>query len=383
MALIINRLTCEYRCDPVGIGSEKPLLQWVVQGDAQVAYRICAATRPALLENPDLWDSGQVCSKESRTIYAGAAPASNQRVYWCVRVWGVEGAVCESGIAFWQQGIRAADWTAKWIGDDEGRDGYDPSVPYYCADDFIKGENHPFLPKPALLRTEFELKDKIERATLYVSAMGLTEMYLNGAKATQGHMVPGNCDYRKRVYYRAFDVTNRLVPGANALGAVLADGWYAGYIGLTPRQWWGAKPRLSAELIVEYADGSTQIVVTDENWRGCTGPWLYADIMHGTGYDATLEPIGWEEAGFDGAAWAPVELGAEYDHIPSAHPGVPIVEHWRRPTRKILQINENEAIYDAGCCFSGVICAKVQGHRGARIEFDHAEELNEARTELH
>ena len=383
MALKINRLTCDYRCDPVGIGSEKPLLQWVVQGDAQAAYRISAATRPALLDAPDLWDSGRVCGRESRAIYEGAEPASNQRVCWRVCVWDGEDNACESEIAFWQQGIRAEDWAAKWIGHDEGRDGYDPSVPYYCADDFMKGVNHPFLPKPALLRTEFKLREKIERATLYVSAMGLTEMYLNGAKATQGHMVPGNCDYRKRVYYRAFDVTERLVPGANALGAVLADGWYAGYIGLTPRQWWGAKPRLSAELIVEYADGSTQIVVTDENWRGCTGPWLYADIMHGTGYDATLEPIGWKEAGFDGVAWKPVELGAEHDHIPGAHPGVPIVEHWRRPARKLLQINENEAIYDAGSCFSGVICAKVQGHRGARIEFDHAEELNEARTELH
>ena len=77
MALKINRLTCDYRCDPVGIGSEKPLLQWVVQGDAQAAYRICAATRPALLDAPDLWDSERVCGRESRAVYEGAAPASN------------------------------------------------------------------------------------------------------------------------------------------------------------------------------------------------------------------------------------------------------------------------------------------------------------------
>ena len=41
----------------------------------------------------------------------------------------------------------------------------------------------------------------------------------------------GWTDHTRPVYYRAYDVTNRLHAGDNALGAILADGWYSGYVG--------------------------------------------------------------------------------------------------------------------------------------------------------
>lgn len=386
MKLKFVQLSCDFKTEALGIGRRDPLLQWKLEaeanGDMQRAYRVCVASEAHLLDAADLWDSGRVECADNRAVYAGKPLASNQKAYWRVSVWDGEDEISASEIAYWRQGVHAQDWQGEWIGYDEGREAYDPSVPYYCADDFELGENHPFLPKPALLRREFAAEGEIVAATLYVSALGLTQMYLNGEKAFEDHLVPGLCDYNKRAYYFAYDVSALLRPGENAVSAVLADGWYAGYIGLNPRQWWGAKPRLNAELHIEYADGRVQIEKTDASWRAMTGPWLYADIMHGTGYDATLEPVGWKQAGYDASAWHCVETGAEYDHIPGAHPGVPMVEHERYPAAKIRRIGEDEAIVDFGRCFSGVVCARLRGPRGAKVDFRHAEELTRDGSDL-
>ena len=381
-------LRCDHKVNPVGIGGPRPLLGWFVEaegygrtpGGAQVQVSSCAGDWESAL----LWDSGRLEGAVNGVPYGGPAIPSNARVFWRVRLWDEAGEPGEwSETACWRQGIAVSDWQAQWIGWDEGRDAYDPTVPYYCADDFEKGENHPFLPKPALLRHEFHADAQVESAVLYVSAFGLTDVWINGEKATTGHMIPGNCDYRKRVYCFGYEVASLLHSGANAISAVLADGWYAGYIGLNPRGWWGNKPRLSAQMHITYKDGREQVVTTDGGWRGCVGPWLYADIMHGAGYDATLEPAGWREAGYDDTNWHPVETGAEYDHVPEAHPGVPIVAHERIRPASIKSLNSNEIIVDFGKCFSGVIRVRVKGRRGARLDLYHAEELERDGSELH
>ena len=383
-----TELRCDYRQNPIGIGGAQPRLDWILSSegycDAQTAAQVQVSLDRDNWAESLAWDSGVVNSSHNSMIYGGPAVPSNTLVYWRVRVWDASGACGEwSETACWRQGITQSDWRADWIGYDEGRDAYDPSIPYYCADDFEKGENHPFLPRPALLRDEFQVDSDLASAVLYVSAFGLTDIWINGKKATTGHMIPGNCDYRKRVYGFGYEVTSFLHGGRNAISAVLADGWYAGYIGLNPRQWWGAKPRLSAELHIEYEDGRRQVVTTNDAWRGCVGPWLYADIMHGAGYDATLEPEGWRLPGYDDAGWHPVETGAEYDHVPQMHPGVPIVEHERLTPKSIRCVNDDEILVDFGKCFSGVTCIRVKGPRGARIDLYHAEELEPDGSELH
>ena len=375
-----ENLRCDHKVDPIGIGNERPLLSWFVAaegyGQAQTAFQVQVSARADDWADALLWDSGRVESADNSIPYGGQPLPSNAAAFWRVRAWDGAGVPGDwSAVASWRQGVAQRDWRARWIGYDAGRDAYDPTVPYYCADDFEKGENHPFLPRPALLRREFDVDAEVASAQLYVSAFGLAEVCINGIKATTGHLVPGNCDYRKRVYCLCYEVSSLLHGGGNALSAVLADGWYAGYIGLNPRQWWGAKPRLSAELHIEYGDGRRRTVVTDGSWRGCVGPWLYADIMHGAGYDATLEPVGWRQPGFDDGAWRPVEMGAEYDHVPQMHPGVPIVEVERIVPASLRQTGDDALIVDFGKCFSGVVCVRVRGARGARVDLFHAEEL--------
>lgn len=383
----VRELICDFQASPIGIGSERPLLSWRLEstryGSAQTALRVQVSETPNSWDTL-LWDSGRVESDSPSIPYGGAVIPSNMRVWWRVKVWDEHGEESSwSQASDWRQGLRPDDWTGEWIGYDEGRNQYDPTQPYYCADDFEKGDNHPFLPKPALLRAEFGVDGDVESAVLYAGAMGLTRLWINGERVTENCMIPGISDYRKRTYAFAFDVTDKLRLGANAICAVLADGWYAGYIGLNPRQWWGAKPRLNAVLRVRRKDGTEREFITDDSWRGCVGPWLYADIMHGAGYDATLEPAGWMLPGFDTSEWHPVETGAEYDYLPMMHPGVPIVEHARFAPASIRRIGEDEAIIDFGHCFSGVTCMRLRGPRGARVDIFHAEELDEDGLELY
>lgn len=385
--LCAEHMRCNHQISPLGINKD-PLLSWIPvgreAGKRQSAYQIQVSAAADDWMKALLWDSGKVHSGDNQTVYHCAAPKSNAERWWRVKLWDENDTETDwSRPARWRYGIFPKDWQGKWIGYDEGREQYDPSIPYYCADDFQKGKNHPFLPKPALLRRTFAAHAKGTTAILYVSAMGLTEVWLNGKKATAGHMIPGICDYRKRVYCLAYDVSDWLIDGQNVLSAVLADGWYAGYIGLNPRQWWGAKPRLNLELHIDDGSGHWECITTDEGWRACTGPWLYADIMHGTGYDATLEPTGWKRAEYDDRGWRPVQMNAEYHHIPSMHPGVPIVEHARYEPISFERLNDNEAIVDFGRCFSGVIDARLRGKRGSRVDFYHAEELDREKKELY
>ena len=71
----------------------------------------------------------------------------------------------------------------------------------------------------------------IKRATVYASALGNYELYLNGRQVGDAYFTPGWTDYNTRVYYNTFDVTDHVNKGFNALGGILADGWYSGHIG--------------------------------------------------------------------------------------------------------------------------------------------------------
>ncbi len=376
-------LTVDFAVNPLGVEGDKPRLGWRLTGCAlQNAYRVEVSSSCAG-RTGDLWDSGRVTGQQPWTLYAGQPLTSNVRCIWRVKVWDDAGRESDwSEKAWFQTGIRASGWHGQWVGFDEGRDQYDASAPYYCADDFELGENNPFLPPPVMVRKAFDLPEgRIRAATLYVSAMGLTEVYLNGARATAGHMIPGICDWRKRCYYRAYDATFLIREGENALGAVLADGWYAGYIGLNPRAWWGQSPRINLMLAVEYEGGRTREICTDGSWRAAFGPYLYADILHGSGYDATREIPGWAEAGFVEDGWRGVDAFAVNGHIPCAHPGPPIIEHARFPA-SVLSSDEDSCLLDFGRCFSGVARLTLEGRRGAQVDVYHAEELKDGRLYL-
>ncbi|HID05533.1 MAG TPA: rhamnosidase, partial [Armatimonadetes bacterium] len=181
------------------------------------------------------------------------------------------------------------------------------------------------LPPQPFLRKTFVVDKPIQSATAYVSALGTCEVHLNGKRITDDVFIPGRSDFRKRVYYRTYDVTELVQRGKNALGAILGDEWYAGYCGgWNKRNFYGGEPRLLIQLHLKFNDGTKQIITTDETWKATYGPILEADFYHGETYDARREMPGWDTPNFDDSNWAPVDVTEGVNLQMTAHLGPPV-----------------------------------------------------------
>lgn len=295
--LQVLRLRCEYRVDPLAVQTPRPRLSWIVaserRGARQTAYRILVASTRQLLHSDrgDLWDTGKVPSSETLNIeYAGKRLPSGMECWWKVRVWDESGRPSTwSAPSRWSVGLlRPSDWKARWIS---------------CVVDHGKADDPKYLPAP-LFRKEFPVSGGVRRAMLYATAAGFYELWINGARVGRDYFTPGWTEYRKRLYYQAYDVTNLLQPGrSNAIGAVVGDGWY----GLHHQG--RGRLGLKAQLVVEYADGRREVIATDRSWRTTEdSPIRMSDIYNGEVYDARRAQPGWTRPGFDDRGWKPVAV---------------------------------------------------------------------------
>ncbi|MBN1491992.1 MAG: glycoside hydrolase family 78 protein [Phycisphaerae bacterium] len=373
-----SRLRCEYLTDPLAIDAERPRLSWVVESDKratmQTAYQILVATSPAALadDRGELWDSGKVASDATAQIeYAGSPLKTGTQVYWKVRVWTNHGEASPwSPIASWRMGMLSPDaWKAKWI-----------SSPRPLPDE----QQLPARPSP-MFRKAFAVAKPVKRAIATVSALGLYELRMNGQRIGDHILAPEWTDYHTRVQYQAYDVTAALQPGDNAIAATLGDGWYAGRIGISHivkngplRGHYGKRLRFLMQMDIEYADGSTETVITDGTWKTTDdGPIRKACILDGEVYDARKEMPGWDAPGFDDAAWQPVETQDSIDAVLVAQPNEPI-----RVTEELKPIAITEPapgiyVVDFGQNLAGWCRLSVEGNAGTTIRLRHAEVLKD------
>ena len=160
------------------------------------------------------------------------------------------------------------------------------------------------------LRKNFTVNQAVRRATVYVTALGAYELHLNGQKVGNDVLTPGWTQFTKRVYYQTYDVTGMVQAGANTLGAILGDGWYASDLAYKgARLNYGGTPRFLAQLVLQLADGSTQTIVSDGSWKASYGPIQWGDLLFGSEYDARLELPGWDTTNFNDGAWSAVTTG--------------------------------------------------------------------------
>ena len=254
------RLRTEYLENPMGIDIQHPRLMWnCFGGKRQTAYQI-------VTEN---WNSGKVLSSSMHADYP--KPLSDrERVSWKIRLWDENDEPGEWSGAFFEMGI--SEWKAKWI------------TGNYCPQ---KKKRYPV----DCFRKAFSASDVI-KARLYISACGVYEARINGSRVGSFILAPGSTDYRKRIQYQTYDVTELIQIGENVITAELADGWYRGSSGAKGRTCtYGKVTRLIAQLEITGADGRTQIISTDGSWQWSSdGPIRFADNEDGEKVDAGMEP---------------------------------------------------------------------------------------------
>jgi alpha-L-rhamnosidase len=263
-----------------------------------------------------------------------------------------------------------ADWSAQWIALASGS-----PLPRPLPTASGQPVALPSVPSPHL-RKAFQLTKPVRRARAYVTARGLYNLSLNGQRVSEDYFRPGWTDYRKRIQYQSYDVTDRLAPGANAIGVVLGEGWYRGNVGMFLNGQYGDTLQALVQLEVEHADGSTTRVVSDASWMGRSGPIQSSDLLMGEEYDARQALGDWTLAAYASGAWSRVTS--------AALDGVPLVAQIGPSVRKLEELRPKSVsergagtfVFDLGQNLVGWARLKVEGTAGTSVRLRYAEILN-------
>jgi len=230
-----------------------------------------------------------------------------------------------------------------------------------------------------LLRKEFDAPKKVRLAMAHYAGLGLSELYLNGAKVGDHVLSPGLTDYDKHVLYETFDVTRQIAQGRNAIGLMLGNGRYYAPRGpgAEPATRSFGFPKAIVQLDIEYEDGSRASVVSDDTWKLTTaGPVRANNEYDGEEYDARMELAGWSRAGFSDAGWEAAQMAPPPAGILTAQMAEPLrVTETLRPV-SVKKLSPGVYIFDMGQNMVGWCRLTVSGPRGTQVTLRHAETLN-------
>lgn len=349
----ITGLTVEHRTQPLGIDAAKPRFGWrlssTTRGQRQTAYQVLVASAAERLtpSAADVWDSGRVASSDSVAVrYGGKLLQPSTRYFWTVIVWEKDGrAIRSAPTSFFETALMSSDGVANWDG----------------ARWISMAGKEPNSPGAPMLRRQETLSGgQVAEARLYVSALGVYDVYVNGERVavpqdgatTQELLTPGWTNYDTTTNYMTYDVTD-LVTGQRdvKLGAVLGNGWYNSRISNNSAYYSsdGNPLALKAKLLVRFADRSAQTIVTEPGngwWATDAGPYRSDDIYDGQAYDARKEMPGWAANGFHDSGWSEVVEHPFTEDFPEsrlvAYPGetARILPNWDRHPESITVFDD-------------------------------------------
>uniref|UniRef100_UPI0032171BC8 family 78 glycoside hydrolase catalytic domain n=1 Tax=uncultured Draconibacterium sp. TaxID=1573823 RepID=UPI0032171BC8 len=257
---------------------------------------------------------------------------------------------------------------ASWIGSGKN----------HLADSLLYGD----IPAP-VFRKEFYAKKDIKKATLYITAAGYYHSTLNGERIGRNYFDPAWTNFAKRVYYSEYDLTQDINEGANCIGVNLGNGFY----NPLPMTMWGhlnlkehlpnGQSEFIARLQIEYNDGKTEEIITDNLWKYAYGPVKRNNVYLGESYDAGSEISGWNKIDFDDSEWA--------DAIVGNGPGGELQKAFFPPVQitdiktplSITSVTNDKYLVDFGVNFTGVYKIRLKGEKGDTITFRLGERVFE------
>jgi alpha-L-rhamnosidase len=396
-----THLTTEYRPNPLGLDVQTPHLAWRIVADKrnvkQTAFRILVASTPVNRK-----------SSQSSINLPPSVFQWEKHYYWKVKVWTNKGASDWSEIAHFSTGVK--HWSAP---DSPFTINHSP-LQWIGFDSLMQGDR-PFDTFPTMparyLRKEFSTAKKIIRATAYIAAGGLYELYFNGQKIGDAVLAPAATDYSKRVFYNTFDVTPSVKTGKNCVGILLGNGRFCSprphRISAPPAAHFGL-PKVLFHLTIDYNDGTQKIIISDTTWRiSNKGAIVSNNEFDGEFYDARKELINkktplvqlsdtlkvsdnyaqstpsvffanyWSSTGYkENETWQSVQ---------KVSPAAPILQSQINPPIRIIetikpknltQINNTTWVFDIGQNMVGWAKIKVIGKFGSEISLRYSENIN-------
>ena len=365
----VTQLRCQDRDNPEGV--ERVLLSWKIESDLpaieQTAWEIEIASSAEKLAGgrADVWRSGEQPSDRQLDIEPSGVSFQSGELYWWrvrIRVSSGEQTGWSAPASFSLAPRREDPWQARWI-TAEWSDSL--SMPYF--------------------RKEFDVSPsgkKPVRALVYLSGLGCSDLYLNGKPVDETRILdPAQTNYEQYAFYSVFNVTSLLRKGKNCIGVMLGDGWDNQDVV------WGkgfsyGKPVLFLQMKIFYADGSGQVIGSDESWSWTAGPVVSSNIYAGEVYDANREIPGWAEAGADPAGWRPVVLATEGVLPQQLRPQlldpirlqeeITLVDVWQNP--------DGTWIFDYGVNVAAIPRITVTQPKGTRLKMRMGECLKDDKT---
>jgi alpha-L-rhamnosidase len=360
----IQNLLTENRPNPVGVDIVSPRFSWQLSADKRNLVQTAYEVQVFAADNKKVpaWKSGKINSAQSVFIpYAGTALQSGKKYKWLVEVWDNSGkpSVKSDTANFQMALLNEGDWKAKWIS------------PGYTEDSVLR-------PCP-LFRKLINIDKKIVSATAYITAHGLYEAQINGKRISDAYFTPGWTSYNKRLQYQQYDVTNLLTKGNNAIGVTLGNGWYRGFIGFSGQQnVYGKDIALLLQIDIMYSDGSSEKIITDENWKSSTGSIRSSEIYNGEIIDAREEKKGWALPGYDDSKWSGVKLNNGSMNVLVATYNELVKKKETFKPVKIFKTPNGEQVIDFGQNLVGWVTIKVKGNAGDKIVVSHAEVMEKS-----
>jgi len=261
--LTVTAVRFEHLDTALGIGTGTPRLSWQVRTDdpgwAQTAYEVeLNGDRTVRVPSSEQvlvpWPFDPLRSRTRASVRVRVEPGGE---------WS-EPATVETGL------LDAGDWSARFIS---------PRT--------IGGIGQ----RAPLLTRSVELRPGMVSARLYATAHGVYTATINGTRVGNEVLAPGWTSYTHRLRYQTHDVTELLRAGTNDIEVLLGNGWFRGRLGWNGRRaLYGDRLALLAQLEVTYADGSTQVIGTDERWSAVESRIVSDDLYDGQRTDLTSAP---------------------------------------------------------------------------------------------
>lgn len=351
----VHHLQCDYMQNPMGFDLHRPVLNWMVEAEGfgrfQSAFRL-QVSREESFDNC-LLDTGKQQGRESIGYRLELPLKPCTRYYWRVMIWDEKDSATDySEPAWFETGRYNLPWTAEWIG-------WDKEFPQ--------------------LRKKFALDKPLKQARVYACGLGLYRLFLNGEPATDEHLTPNFNAYDKWLQYQSYDITAALRQGENVLGAWLGNGYYKGRVNWPDiperRNIYGSQLAMILELDLEYSDGTTEKILTDQSWQVTKSPFDRAEIYDGEIFDARRHDPAWctpeeSDEGWESATQLQLDKG-----LLQARRSLPVKVMQELPVKAVLHTPAGETVLDFGQNFGGWVRFRARAAAGEKIKLQFGEAL--------
>lgn len=355
----ITKIQLDHQRNPIGVNT-LPKLSWALECDqrdvVQTNYQLQISKQAEFEEI--LYDSYYVKSSQSMNIELPEVSCEDfTKYYMRVRVKSNKLEETKWATTYFVTGYVQTKCSASMI----------------TIEDTLKLENA----ETYYVRKEFDSNKEIESVYCVATAFGLYKLHLNGEQVGDYKLTPGWTSYTNNLMYQVYDVTSMMIEGKNTIGAMVGAGWYKGSFGFDRRSnMYGDQAGFLCEVHIKYTDGSSQVIASDDSWKGHLSPIVMANIYDGETYDARKEIAGWSLAGLDTKNWVDLTTISYDQQIlrPQICEPVQVIDQIE-PT-ELFMTPEKDQVIDFGQNMSGLVELKVKGKKDDVIELNFFEVLD-------